>query len=275
MRCHVCGVSIEVTRVRSAIPVTCAIDRRCHRVTDDALAAARAVRSGRYTALCGHQVLATALVCPPGPACQGCAAVATPVAPSGADIGPAPEAGTETMPGEPGRGPLGAIVPKIPGRPGVTPAGPAGPPCAAGLESAHRSLRRRLPVHLHLVAVWVPHLEGDVRRLVVTFGDADPACLHAGERATDGLWVGEPEAEVQEGRQWADVLAAMEGEVEAVRIADDNSTVVVSSSSCGVETEVLLVEVPAALLVTDGQAEVHQVHDDSLQSPGRNRNGRD
>ncbi|MCA1703016.1 MAG: hypothetical protein LC808_06975 [Actinobacteria bacterium] len=64
--------------VSSAIAVTCAKDRRCHRVTDEALAAARAAPRGRPTALCGHQVLATALVCPPGPDCQGCAAAATP-----------------------------------------------------------------------------------------------------------------------------------------------------------------------------------------------------
>ena len=64
--------------VRSAIPLTCAKDWRCHRVTDEALAAARAAPGGRCTALCGHHVVATALACPPGPDCQGCAAAATP-----------------------------------------------------------------------------------------------------------------------------------------------------------------------------------------------------
>ena len=71
-------VSVPPRSVRSAIAVTCAKDRRCHRVTDEALAAARAAPGGRPTALCGHHVLATALVCPPGLDCQGCAAAAAP-----------------------------------------------------------------------------------------------------------------------------------------------------------------------------------------------------
>ena len=71
-------MSVPPRSVRSAIAVTCAKDRRCHRVTDEALAAARAAPGGRPTALCGHHVLATALVCPPGLDCQGCAAAAAP-----------------------------------------------------------------------------------------------------------------------------------------------------------------------------------------------------
>jgi len=72
------AISAPPRGVRSAIAVTCAKDRRCHRVTDEALAVARATPGGRPPALCGHPVLATALVCPPGPDCQGCAAAATP-----------------------------------------------------------------------------------------------------------------------------------------------------------------------------------------------------
>ena len=59
-----------------ATPVTSGADGRCHRVADDAYTAGLTARSGRYTALCGHRVVAAALVCPPGPDCQGCAAAA-------------------------------------------------------------------------------------------------------------------------------------------------------------------------------------------------------
>ncbi|MDQ3885726.1 MAG: hypothetical protein M3308_01595 [Actinomycetota bacterium] len=57
-------------------PVTSVADGRSHRVTDDAYAAGWAARNGRYVALCGHRVVAAALVCPPGPDCYGCAAAA-------------------------------------------------------------------------------------------------------------------------------------------------------------------------------------------------------
>ncbi len=59
-----------------ATPVTSAADGRCHRGADDAYTAGPAARSGRYTELCGHRVLAAALVCPPGPDCRSCAAAA-------------------------------------------------------------------------------------------------------------------------------------------------------------------------------------------------------
>ena len=61
-------------------PVTSGADGRCHRVADDAYTTGLVARSGRYTALCGHRVVAAALVCPPGPDCQGCAAAAATVA---------------------------------------------------------------------------------------------------------------------------------------------------------------------------------------------------
>ena len=61
-------------------PVTSGADGRCHRVADDAYTTGLVARSGRYTALCGHRVVAAALVCPPGPDCQGCAAAAAAVA---------------------------------------------------------------------------------------------------------------------------------------------------------------------------------------------------
>ncbi|MDQ3988185.1 MAG: hypothetical protein M3291_03120 [Actinomycetota bacterium] len=57
-------------------PVTSVADGRCHRVADDAYAVGWAAHSGRYVAVCGHRVVAAALVCPPGPDCYGCAAAA-------------------------------------------------------------------------------------------------------------------------------------------------------------------------------------------------------
>jgi hypothetical protein len=79
------------------IPVTSGIDGRCHLVTDDAYTAGLAARSGRYITLCGHRVVAAALVSPPGPDCQGCAAAATvavtPTPPDGDDIDAVPRSG--------------------------------------------------------------------------------------------------------------------------------------------------------------------------------------
>ncbi|MCA1674102.1 MAG: hypothetical protein LC799_18525 [Actinobacteria bacterium] len=57
-------------------PVTSVADGRCHRVGDGAYTTGLAARRGRYTALCGHRVVAAALVCPPGPDCRECAAAA-------------------------------------------------------------------------------------------------------------------------------------------------------------------------------------------------------
>ncbi|MGH3977471.1 MAG: hypothetical protein ACRDRZ_00455 [Pseudonocardiaceae bacterium] len=50
---------------------------------DYAYTAGLTARSGRYTALCGHQVPSVAMVCPPGPDCAGCAAAAGAPLPSG------------------------------------------------------------------------------------------------------------------------------------------------------------------------------------------------
>ena len=101
--------------VRSAIPLTCAKDRRCHRVTDEALAAARTTPGGRPTALCGitcwpprwsAHLARTARAAPPRP---------PRAAPIQAGIGAAPGVGTGTTPGEPVRGRLGAVSAGLPG----------------------------------------------------------------------------------------------------------------------------------------------------------------
>lgn len=52
--------------------VTCASDGREHLVPEELMTPERA---GRYVALCGHQLLAATLTCPPGPSCQLCVAI--------------------------------------------------------------------------------------------------------------------------------------------------------------------------------------------------------
>ena len=55
-----------------ALRVTCARDGREHLVSDTEMDAGHA---GPRVALCGHEVLPTVLVCPPGPPCSGCITV--------------------------------------------------------------------------------------------------------------------------------------------------------------------------------------------------------
>ncbi|MGH4019320.1 MAG: hypothetical protein ACRDT0_08805 [Pseudonocardiaceae bacterium] len=67
---------MSATTAPRTTPVTSAADGRVHWVADDAYTAGLAAHSGRYTALCGHTVVAAAMVCPPGPACRNCATAA-------------------------------------------------------------------------------------------------------------------------------------------------------------------------------------------------------
>lgn len=53
------------------LPVTCCRGGREHLVAEDAIVPANA---GRYTAICGHRVLAAVLACPAGPPCRYCLA---------------------------------------------------------------------------------------------------------------------------------------------------------------------------------------------------------
>lgn len=57
------------------VSVTCTDDGRDHLVADEAMAAGNA-GAGRFWALCGHRVWPALLICPPGPPCPGCVAVA-------------------------------------------------------------------------------------------------------------------------------------------------------------------------------------------------------
>ncbi|MGH3929477.1 MAG: hypothetical protein ACRDTF_05815 [Pseudonocardiaceae bacterium] len=51
------------------LPVTCCRDGREHLVTENEIVPANA---GRYTAVCGHRMLAAVLACPAGPPCRAC-----------------------------------------------------------------------------------------------------------------------------------------------------------------------------------------------------------
>ncbi|MGH3979477.1 MAG: hypothetical protein ACRDRZ_10840, partial [Pseudonocardiaceae bacterium] len=70
------GGAVTAPAAPRTTAVTSAADGRTHQVADDDYTAGLVARSGRYTALCGHTVVAAALVCPPGPACRDCAALA-------------------------------------------------------------------------------------------------------------------------------------------------------------------------------------------------------
>lgn len=55
--------------------VTSTVDGRDHLIDDRTMADDRAESHGQFTALCGHLVVAAALVAPPGPSCRDCAAL--------------------------------------------------------------------------------------------------------------------------------------------------------------------------------------------------------
>lgn len=63
---------VTATCVAVVFPVTSVRDGLEHLVTDEAMTIGN---PDRYLALCGHRVLAAALVCPPGPPCPTCVAV--------------------------------------------------------------------------------------------------------------------------------------------------------------------------------------------------------
>ncbi|MDQ3886463.1 MAG: hypothetical protein M3308_05515 [Actinomycetota bacterium] len=54
------------------IMIVCAVDGRDHLVSDSAMAAGLAAGHGRYTAVCGHVVVAAPMVAPEGPTCLDC-----------------------------------------------------------------------------------------------------------------------------------------------------------------------------------------------------------
>jgi len=66
-------VSVLMSHVPHTILLTCAEDGRCHQVTDGLMTAGLRARTGRYRAVCGHTVTATAMLAPDGPPCPNCA----------------------------------------------------------------------------------------------------------------------------------------------------------------------------------------------------------
>ena len=54
------------------IAITCAADGRDHLIGDSAMAAGLAAGHGRYTAACGHVVVAAPMVALEGPSCLDC-----------------------------------------------------------------------------------------------------------------------------------------------------------------------------------------------------------
>jgi hypothetical protein len=57
------------------VMVTSTVDGRDHLIDDRAMADGCAASHGQFTVLCGHLVVAAALVAPPGPLCRDCAAL--------------------------------------------------------------------------------------------------------------------------------------------------------------------------------------------------------
>jgi hypothetical protein len=55
--------------------VTSTVGGRDHLIDDRAMADGHAASRGQFAALCGHLVVAAALVAPPGPSCRDCAAL--------------------------------------------------------------------------------------------------------------------------------------------------------------------------------------------------------
>jgi hypothetical protein len=50
------------------------VDSFDHAITDEEMATGTGRRGGRYTAVCGHEVLVTLMSCPPGTRCPRCVA---------------------------------------------------------------------------------------------------------------------------------------------------------------------------------------------------------
>jgi len=55
-----------------SVRMTCAVDGCDHLVSGQATEAGLAAGQGHYRAVCGHLVVAAALVVPPGPTCRDC-----------------------------------------------------------------------------------------------------------------------------------------------------------------------------------------------------------
>jgi len=134
--------SVLIARASHTILLTCSADGRSHQVTDELMAAGLRARTGRYRAVCGHTVTATAMLTPDGRPCPDCAVVAAAPNPSdcpqrsgrhrrpGLLLAPAPVSMTPTLPST-----------RPPGWNGRTPAagGPESTPSSSGPPASHPS----------------------------------------------------------------------------------------------------------------------------------------
>jgi hypothetical protein len=96
-----------------------------------------------------------------------------------------------------------------------------------------------------------------------------PSAFSRGQQRPHGIGVADLEAEVQELRQPGGVADSVQGEIEAVGVANDHRAVVVLLGGGRVEAEVRLVELAAARDVTHRQAEVQQIHGRKSGTAGR------
>lgn len=63
---------IRFGTVARSIAMTCAADGRSHLVSDLAVTAGLAAGHGIYAAACGHVVVSSSMLTPPGPPCRDC-----------------------------------------------------------------------------------------------------------------------------------------------------------------------------------------------------------
>lgn len=75
-----------VATSRALTEMTCVADGRSHRLTDAAFEDGLRARLGRFTAVCGHSVLAAALATRPGRPCPECLAQDAAAQRSGSDV---------------------------------------------------------------------------------------------------------------------------------------------------------------------------------------------
>src|SRR5262249_21270579 len=108
-------------------------------------------------------------------------------------------------------------------------------------ESALPGAQRR-PVHLDPVAVRVKALERHVGRFIFPFRNGDAISLHVFHQRAHVNWRGGLEAGMQERRRRLDVSHRVQGQVEPVCIADDDSAVLILLGGGRVEAEIGRIE---------------------------------
>jgi hypothetical protein len=97
------------------------------------------------------------------------------------------------------------------------------------------------------VAVRVKAFERHVgRSFIVPFHDGDAISLHALHQRAHVSWLCGFEAGMQERRRWLDLPDRVQSQVEPVRVADDDSAVLILLSSGQVKAEIGRIELGAA-----------------------------